>query len=68
MNLEKYRQSIQMIKDYAEIDASENVPAKTYYLNLIYRCCRTLEELIEKLELEEYESLIDFVIKAEGTE
>lgn len=65
MNLEKYRQSIQTIKDYAEIVASENVPAKVYYLNSIYRCCRTLEELIEKLE---DESLIDFVIKAEGTE
>ena len=65
MNLEKYRQAIQTIKDHAEIVASGNVPAKTYYLNSIYRCCRTLEELIEKLE---DESLIDFVIKAEGTE
>ena len=50
MNLEKYRQSIQTIKDHVEIVACDNVPAKTYYLNSIYRSCKNLEDLIDKLE------------------
>lgn len=53
MNLEKYRLCIKTIKDCTQAVASDNVPAKSYYVNSIYRCCETLNELIEKLEDEE---------------
>ena len=67
MNLEKYRLSIRMIEDYTQVVASDNVPAKRYYVNSIYRCCETLNELIEKLEDEELIEVVS-ILKAEGTE